>query len=109
MTTERIAALNDDLRRNIWFPGKNKVVLTAGLASDQKLAADAIAAVRAYDDFTTDSDPHGEHDMGFLEVRGTKIMWKIDYYDNDLTWHSPDPAAPLVTIRVLTIMLASEY
>ena len=28
----------------------------------------------------------------------------IDYYDRSLEFHSPDPADPSVTIRVLTIM-----
>jgi len=36
-------------------------------------------------------------------------MFKIDYYDKDLNFHSPDPADPTVTERIITIMLADEY
>jgi hypothetical protein len=42
-------------------------------------------------------------------VAGSKIFWKIDYFDLKLKWHSPDAANPDVTHRVLTIMLACEY
>jgi hypothetical protein len=37
------------------------------------------------------------------------IMFKIDYYDQNLSMHSADPADPAVTQRVITIMLAEEY
>jgi Protein of unknown function (DUF3768) len=37
------------------------------------------------------------------------IFFKIDYFDTTMTHHSPDPADPAVTERVITIMLADEY
>jgi hypothetical protein len=38
-----------------------------------------------------------------------EIFFKIDYLDQAVTCHSPDPADPSVTKRVITIMLAEEY
>jgi hypothetical protein len=43
------------------------------------------------------------------EADGHTIMFKIDYFAQDLSMHSPDPADPSVTRRVITIMLAEEY
>ena len=47
--------------------------------------------------------------MGRFTVDGQDFYWKIDYYDLDLEYHSPDPADPSVTVRVLTIMRVGEY
>jgi hypothetical protein len=37
------------------------------------------------------------------------LLWKIDYYDIDLQYTSPNLADPAVTARILMIMLAEEY
>ncbi len=66
-------------------------------------------AVWQFSDFTTENEPHGEHDCALMTAGGERIIWKIDYYDRELKHGSPDPADPEVTTRVLTIMLASEY
>lgn len=64
--------------------------------------------VHSFSDFTEDNDPYGEHDFGSFEFDGYAVDWKIDYYDRQLQYHSPDAADPAVTRRVLTTMLAAE-
>jgi len=84
--------------------------MTSGVASlDAETIALILDAVRTYDQFDEDIDPYGEHDMGQFTVGGKDYYWKIDYYDRNLEFHSPDPADPTLTIRVLTIMRADEY
>jgi hypothetical protein len=68
-----------------------------------------VAEVRTFDAFTPDNDPYGEHDFGSITWGGERLFWKIDCYDRNMRGASPDPADPSVTLRVLTIMLASEY
>lgn len=99
--------LNDAFRQS--FTG-GRVVVTAGVgALPDILRAAIIVAVRTFDDFDADNDPHGEHDFGALSVAGSRVFWKIDAYDRALRLGSPDPANPAVTVRVLTVMLAEEY
>ena len=105
--TETIRALNDALRRT--FHG-SRVVMTDGVINRRAGFINAVSqAVKTFDDFTPDNDPHQEHDFGALEVEGERVFFKIDYYDKDLQWHTPDATDPNVTMRVLTILLASEY
>lgn len=54
-------------------------------------------------------DPYGDHDFGSIEHNGVRCFWKIDYYDKLGAKGSEDPADLDQTLRVLTIMLASEY
>jgi Protein of unknown function (DUF3768) len=79
----------------------------------QALGAETIqridAAISAFEGFTPENDPYGEHDFGSVEVQGKVIFFKIDYYDLDLLHLSPDLADPAVTRRVMTIMPAEEY
>jgi len=107
-TTSTISRLNDMLRATF---ATGHVMVTEGIqALPTPVRAEVLAKVRAFDDFGPDNDPHDEHDFGAFDVEGAgKVFWKIDYYDNDLQFGSPDPADPKVTRRVLTIMLATEY
>jgi len=105
--TATIRALNDAFRKS---GIEGQMLMTQGV---QALGADKIndvvLAVREYDNFTDDSDPYGEHDFGAFEIDGQKLFWKVDYYAKNLIHGSTDPSDPDVTVRVLIIMLASEY
>jgi hypothetical protein len=72
-------------------------------------ATEIETAVRRFDAFTPDNDPHGEHDFGAIEFGTTTYFFKIDYYDLSKTVGSPDPADLAVTHPVLSIMRADEY
>ncbi|MEM7213215.1 MAG: DUF3768 domain-containing protein [Pseudomonadota bacterium] len=105
--TGRIRALNDQLRTT--FSG-GQLFLTPGI---RDLGEDGVMAVldvvKEFDDFSEANDPHGEHDFGSFKHEGQTIFWKIDCYDKDLAYGSPDPTDPAVTSRVLTVLLSSEY
>jgi hypothetical protein len=104
----KIAKLNDLCRTAMGVGGR--LVQTAGINALSSHDQSAIREkVERFDRFTPDNDPHGERDFGAFEHAGKKIFWKIDYYDHSLTWGSEDPSDPAQAVRVLTIMLASEY
>jgi hypothetical protein len=79
----------------------------AALPPQEQMAI--MVRVHTFDAFTPDNDPHGEHDFGSFEYAGKTVFWKIDCYDRDLNYGSPDPSDESVTERVLTVMLAEEY
>lgn len=115
----RIRELNDAFRRKgpTWAtllgvvqPDEDGWFITDGVnALGPAFSLEAVRAVRGFDSFTGDNDPHREHDFGAFEVVGQRLFWKIDYYDLDLRYGSEDPANPGITRRIITIMLASEY
>jgi hypothetical protein len=107
-TTKKIAELNDLCRTAMGVAGK--LVQTAGINALSPADQSAIREkVEKFADFTPDNDPHGERDFGAFVHNSERIFWKIDYYDRTLTQGSEDPSDPGATVRVLTIMLASEY
>lgn len=115
-----IADLNDRFRR-----GENgvagRMMLTKGVVhlaaehdvgegDDQSSGVERVLAmVRAFDTFDRDNDPYGEHDFGAFTFEGETLYFKFDYYTLDMMGGTNDPTDPENTLRVLTIMLASEY
>jgi hypothetical protein len=107
LPTDRIRALNDELRRNL---PTGHAVMTAGVAAlGPEAVARIVKTIAVYDDFCQANDPYAEHDFGSFEADGHTVFFKIDYFDRTLTMHSPDPSDPAVTKRVITVKLAEEY
>ncbi|MCF8708739.1 MULTISPECIES: DUF3768 domain-containing protein [Sphingomonadaceae] len=112
--TEQIARLNDRCRQG--FDPAARLIVTRTCLSRLAGEGDAVreivaqaellAAVRRYD-FAPDDGP--ERDFGAFDLRGERILFKIDYYDPALEFGSDDPADASLTRRVLTIMLAEDY
>ena len=71
---------------------------------DDETIALILGAVRTHDEFDAGFDPYGEHDMRWFTDLGEDYYWKTDYYDRNLEFDSPDPADPVATVRVLTIV-----
>ena len=103
----RIQKLNDLLRCQHLG---GRVVITAGV---QVLGLDDIdkllKAIADFKAFSSHNDPWGEHDCSTITHNGQRYIWKIDYYDKTLSFHSTDSADPKVTERVLTVMRSDEY
>ncbi len=107
---EQIAKLNDLCRTAMGVGGR--LVQTAGISALPPQIQSAIREnVERFNDFSPDNDTHGERDFGAFTINGVpeKIFWKIDYYAPDLMRGSENPSDAKQTVRVLTIMLASEY
>ena len=113
---ELIAGQNDAFRRSILGTTsvadapQGQFVMTRGVAA---LGPDAQLAltrrVASFDAFNADSDPHGWHEMGVIDFDGTTTWFKLDLYDVDYQYGSPEPSDPAQTRRVLTLLLPSEY
>jgi hypothetical protein len=103
----RIRELNERLRTT--FMG-GLIMLTTGVqALDLPARKRLLQAIRDFNDFSEDNDPHAERDFVSVEVDGVNYFSKIDYYAPDMEHGSDDPSDPHKTRRVMTIMRADEY
>ncbi len=106
-STARIRDLNDAFRKTLIG---GKMVMSASVAAlPDPVKASALAKVAAFDDFTPDNDPHGEHDFLSFELDDHTFFWKCDYYNKEMDGGSEDPADPDKTTRVGTLLLAQDY
>lgn len=109
----KIRSLNDRLRK-VMPTTKDTILFVGDLsAEDVVIQTQVYSAVRAFDAFTEDNDPHGEHDCASLtvEINGEPraCMFKIDYYDQAMQFHSPDASDQELTRRVMSILYAVDY
>jgi hypothetical protein len=105
--TVAIRTLNDKFRENLSL---GVAIITPGVAALGVEAVERIVrTIAAFDDFSADCDPPGERDFGAFDAEGQRIFFKIDYYDQTMSMHSPDAADAKATTRTITVMLAHEY
>lgn len=103
----RVCALNDLLRQS---RTGGRIILTSGVVALGIDGMEAVlAAVARFDTWNVANDPYDEHDFGAVEARGERLFWKIDYLTPDMMAGAEDPSDPRTCLRILTIMLASEY
>jgi hypothetical protein len=74
LTTERIRALKEELRRNL--PSGHAVMTTGIAALGPEAVARIVKTIAVYDDFCHANDPYGEHDFGSFEADGQRIFSK---------------------------------
>lgn len=105
--TNEIALQKDNFRKHL---SQGTLVLTQGIRSNTpEDLKEIITKVRTFDNFDENNDPYGERDFGAFDYKEKRIFWKIDYYDQEFLYLSPDVSNPRVTNKVLTIMYAEEY
>jgi Protein of unknown function (DUF3768) len=115
ISSQKIAAINDLFRSSLGVPtfcGRipGQIVMTAGVAACSPADQTAILRkVRDFNNFPEDDDPYGEHDFGAFDHAGERLFWKFDYYAPGMERGSEDPADLSKTVRVLTILFASEW
>ena len=105
--TNEIALQNYNFRKHL---SQGTLVLTQGIRSNTPDdIKEIITKVRTFDTFDENNDTYGERDFGAFDYKGKRIFWKIDNYDQEFLYLSPDVSNPRLTNKVMTIMYAEEY
>lgn len=113
-----IAAQNDAFRRLACLgiapdqPIQGRMHVTRSMVeAGDGFIAEAVKATGDFDTFEPENDPEGWHDFGAVTIRGETVFWKVDLYeaDSDFRYRAEAPDNPATTMRVLTIMMASDW
>lgn len=103
-----LAAQNDAFR--LTGVGGQVTMTASMLELGSTIVKEITKAVRDFQDFNENNDPHGEHDFGVVEVsKGRKFYFKIDYYNDSYEHRSADPTNTKITNRVMTIAPVRDY
>lgn len=89
-TKDQVKQSNDQLRKTMYSGRNSRVLCTPGV-NESPDKESILEAVRQFDSFSSDNDPHGEHDFGQVIVNNEKYFFKIDYYDLDLEYGVDPP------------------
>lgn len=134
---KKIAQQNDKFRKT--FCGGQVLLTYGISSLPMPQQFEITQKVKEFNNFTEGNDPYGEHEtslsvareerpkqylvvrtsrkmkssvavqFGCFEYKGQQIFWKIDLYDLNYEFYSPQPDDENQTNRTLTIMLAEEY
>jgi Protein of unknown function (DUF3768) len=99
---DKVVALNDQLRTT--FKGGRVQMTRSVYDLDDRLRGRALAVLARYDKF----DSASEHDCGVFIFAGFAFEWRIEYRGKDGVGHSPDPADPDRTMRVLALYVTED-
>lgn len=114
-TNSVLAEQNDRFRKSVLgqavtIDPPGRAVLSANVAAlSHADRAAIIERIINAPQFGEEIDPCGTREMGKVEVNGNPIWFKIDYYDIDYSFGSPDPTDSTKTRRVLTILFPDEW
>lgn len=111
--TECIARLNDRCRQGLDRTARHHMTGTLratleepGPVNGLVATARLMKAIREYH-FTPDDGP--ERDFGAFDFDGHRVCFKIDYYEPSMQFGAEDPSDGSATIRVMMVMLTSDY
>ena len=107
----KIAALNDELRKNPTNRHLGFITMTPGVAALPWVNVLAKLASLGPEDFPAGDDPYRERDFIVFEVADEKLYGKIDYFAKGSNYMAGAETSdnPETTDRVLTVMLREEY